>query len=80
MATGHDIHITDLSGHTFTIELHWDIVFMKCQSCAHYEEVYIKMISVMKRGITRYDFMTQYNEYRYEWYNSDHIKKLDNMY
>ena len=69
----HDINITDLSGHTFTIRLHWDVSFMKCQICAHYEEIY-KTDFCNEKGITIHEFNTN-NNYRSAWYNSDYYKQ-----
>ena len=72
------LNITDMSGHTFSIKLHWDIVIMKCHICAHYEEIY-KNDFCNEKGITRQEFNTN-NNYRYEWYNTDYYKTLNNMY
>ena len=40
MATNIDINITDMSGHTFSIKIHWDVCLMKCQIAQHYEDNY----------------------------------------
>ena len=73
-----DIIITDLSGHTFTIKLNWDIVAMKCDISEHYEEKY-KTCFCNEKGMTIHEFNNSDN-YRQEWYKSEYYKTLDNMY
>ena len=73
-----DIIITDLSGHSFTIKLNWDICIMKCEIIQHYEDKY-KNDFCNEKGITKHEFDTSIN-YRCEWFKSDSYKTLDNMY
>ena len=86
MATNIDINITDLSGHTFTIKLNWDIcearnlglnkfIFMKLQIARHYEEQY-KTNFCNEKGIAKHEFHTT-QTYFYEWINSDYYKKTN---
>ena len=73
------LNITDMSGHTFTIKLHWDICIMTCQIAQHYEDKY-KTDFCNDKGITLHEFNKPNNEYRWEWYKSDYYKTLESTY
>ena len=74
MATNIDINITDLSGHTFTIKLNWDIGIMKCQVAGHYDEQYTTNFC-NEKGITKDELYTT-QKYLYEFINSDYFNSL----
>ena len=79
MATNIVINITELSGHTFTIKLHWDICIMKCQIAQHYEDKY-KNDFCNDKGITVHELNETSYSYRWEWYKSDYYKTLESTY
>ena len=58
--TNIDINITDLSGHTFTIKLNWDICIMKQEIARHYEEQY-KTNFCNEKGITKMNYTQHRN-------------------
>lgn len=72
------LNITDMSGHTFTIRLCWDVCLMKCLIAQHYEDKY-KNDFCNDKGITIRDF-NRNEKYRWEWYNSDYYKTLESTY
>lgn len=80
MATNIDINITDMSGHTFTIKLHWDICIMTCQIAQHYEDKF-KTEFCKEKGIAQNELNCDYNsKFCWEWYNSDYYKTLNNTH
>ena len=69
------INITDLSGHTFTIKLNWDIGAMK-DSISIYYDTKFKNNFLLDNDITQNEFNTN-RKHRLEWYNSHHYARTN---
>ena len=72
MATDLDIIITDMTGHSFTIKLNWDLRAMKDSISIHYDNKF-KHEFCIEKGITKRDFITHTVEY----YKSEYYKKVN---
>ena len=72
MATNIDINITDLSGHTFTIKLNWDIGAMKDSISIYYDNKF-KNDFLLENNLTARDMINHFNKY----IKSDYYKKAN---
>ena len=68
--TNIDINITDLSGHTFTIKLNWDIGAMKDSISIYYDNKF-KNDFLLENNLTNRDMINHFNKY----IKSDYYKK-----
>ena len=73
-----DIIITDMTGHSFTIKLNWDICIMK-QDISHYYEKKILNKYLIINNISHKEFYEHIN-CRYKWLESEDYKRIDNYY
>ena len=69
--TNIDINITDLSGHTFTIKLNWDIGAMKDSISIYYDNKF-KNDFLLENNLTNRDMINHFNKY----IKSDYYKKV----
>ena len=67
-----DINITDLSGHTFTIKLNWDIGAMKDSISIYYDNKF-KNDFLLENNLTNRDMINHFNKY----IKSDYYKKAN---
>ena len=67
-----DIDITDLSGHTFTIELNWDIGAMKDSISIYYDNKF-KNDFLLENNLTNRDMINHFGKY----IKSDYYKKAN---
>ena len=65
-----DMIITDLSGHTFTIKLNWDIGAMKGSISIYYDKK-LKNEFLLANTLTTRDMINHFNKY----IKSDYYKK-----
>ena len=72
MATNIDINITDLSGHTFTIKLNWDIGAMKDSISIYYDNKF-KNDFLLENNLTNRDMINHFGKY----IKSDYYKKAN---
>ena len=72
MATNIDINITDLSGHTFTIKLNWDIGAMKDSISIYYDNKF-KNEFLLENNLTNRDMINHFHKY----IKSDYYKKTN---
>ena len=70
--TNIDINITDLSGHTFTIKLNWDIGAMKDSISIYYDNKF-KNDFLLENNLTNRDMINHFNKY----IKSDYYKKAN---
>ena len=70
--TNIDINITDLSGHTFTIKLNWDIGAMK-DSISIYCDNKFKNDFLLENNLTNRDMINHFGKY----IKSDYYKKAN---
>ena len=68
-----DINITDLSGHTFTIKLNWDIGAMKDSISIYYDNKFKKDF-LLENNLTSRDMINHLSDY----FKSDYYKKANN--
>ena len=61
------LNITDMSGHTFTIRLCWDVCLMKCLIAQHYEDKY-KNDFLLENNLTHRDMIKHMNKYFSSYY------------
>ena len=67
-----DINITDLSGHTFTIKLNWDIGAMKDSISIYYDNKF-KNDFLLENNLTNRDMINHFGKY----IKSDYYKKVN---
>ena len=67
-----DINITDLSGHTFTIKLNWDIGAMKDSISIYYDNKF-KNDFLLENNLTNRDMINHFGKY----IKSDYYKKAN---
>ena len=72
MATNIDINITDLSGHTFTIKLNWDIGAMKDSISIYYDNKF-KNDFLLENNLTNRDMIKHF----WKYIKSDYYKKVN---
>ena len=61
MVTNIDINITDLSGHTFTIKLNWDIGAMRDSISIYYDNKF-KNDFLVENNLTDRDFTKHFHK------------------
>ena len=73
-----DIIITDMTGHSFTIKLNWDICIMKQSISAHYE---IKLFKdfLHINNISKKEYRDSSN-HMFKWMESELYKRVDDYY
>ena len=67
-----DINITDLSGHTFSIKLNWDIDAMKDSISIYYDNKF-RTDFLLENNLTSRDMMNHLGDY----FKSDYYKKAN---
>ena len=72
MATNIDINITDMSGHTFTIKLNWDIGAMKDSISIYYDKKF-RNDFLLENNLTDRDM----TKHMYKYFNSEYYKKAN---
>ena len=73
-----DIIITDMTGHSFTIKLNWDICIMK-QDISHYYEKKILNEYLIINNISHKEFY-EHRNCRQKWLESEDYKRINNYY
>jgi len=74
-----DIIITDMTGHSFTIKLNWDICIMK-QDISHYYEQKLMSDYLMRNSISKKELYLNHNIHSKNWMESEDFKRTNDYY